>query len=48
MARVIIAVVPCPSEVSIGNIARKQVMVCLMELGLTPAAARDKPTEVLH
>jgi len=44
MARVIIAVAPCPSEVSIGNVVRKQLMVCLMELGLTPvSSARVHP-----
>jgi hypothetical protein len=44
MARVIIVVAPCPSEVSIGNVARKQLMVCLMELGLTPvSSARVHP-----
>jgi hypothetical protein len=31
-------------EVQIGNIARKQLMVCLMELGLTPvSSARVHP-----
>jgi hypothetical protein len=39
MARVIIAVAPCPSEVSIGNVARKQLMVCLCELSLTPVSS---------
>jgi hypothetical protein len=39
MARVTIAVAPCPSEVSIGNIAWKQLMVCLCELGLQPTSS---------
>ncbi|TLY23481.1 MAG: hypothetical protein E6K66_07085 [Nitrospirae bacterium] len=47
MARVIIAVAPCPLEVSISDVARKSLMVYLRELGLTPVGtSRVHPLQV--